>query len=170
MQKSCNYEEARHWSCFWAHCLYQCLHHHSKEKNVVHLQIQKTWMKIPNAYYWYSTSLEIGLQAARNVEEKWLSLASWLEKKRWCNNKNLYKQKQQQTFETTKFCENFENFEKWTWQAKNGETGVTHRDNTNEDGMVASIVMNVNDLESFVVSANWNANICFKRKLQVKNK
>ncbi len=37
---------------------------------------------------------------------------------------------------------------------KNGETGVTHRDNTNEDGMVASIVMNVNDLESFVVSAN----------------
>jgi hypothetical protein len=37
---------------------------------------------------------------------------------------------------------------------KNGETGVTHKDNTNEDGAVASIVMNANDLESFVLSAN----------------
>jgi hypothetical protein len=37
---------------------------------------------------------------------------------------------------------------------KNGETGLTHRDNTNEDGVIASIVMNANDLENFVVSAN----------------
>jgi len=37
---------------------------------------------------------------------------------------------------------------------KSGEIGVTHRDNTNEDGVVASIIMNANDLESFVVSAN----------------
>ncbi len=95
-----------------------------------------------------------------------VGLMTW--KKRWCNNKNLCKQKQQQTFEATKFCEDFENFEKWTWQVKNGETGLTHRDNTNEDGVIASIVMNANDLENFVVSANWNANLCFKRKLQVK--
>lgn len=81
-----------------------------------------------------------------------IGLMTW--KKRWCNNKNLYKQKQQQTLEATKFCENFENFEKWTWQVKSGEIGVTHRDNTNEDGVVASIIMNANDLESFVVSAN----------------
>jgi hypothetical protein len=37
---------------------------------------------------------------------------------------------------------------------KNGETRVTHKDNTNEDGTVASIIMNANDLESFVLSAN----------------
>jgi hypothetical protein len=31
---------------------------------------------------------------------------------------------------------------------KNGEIGTTHKDDTNENGTVASIVMNANDLES----------------------
>jgi hypothetical protein len=31
---------------------------------------------------------------------------------------------------------------------KNGEIGVTHTNDANEDGVVASIVMNANELES----------------------
>ncbi len=143
------------------------LHHHLKEKNVTHIQNQKVRMKIPNAYYWYSTSLVIRSQIARSVQAKWLSLASWLEIKggatirtsavKTTTNpwscKVLWKLwelwKMNSTSEKWWNWSDTHKWRKWRW------SGWKY---SNECKWLGKLVLN----------ANWDANLCFKRKLQVK--